>query len=53
MKPQDRPLYRRRADTKEGNCVLDEARLLSRLPEYADLTDAELIRLAYWGMSGV
>lgn len=52
MRPQDRPLWRRKADTKEGGDALDTARSLSRLPEYTDLTDGELIRLAYWGVSG-
>ena len=52
MKARDRPLWRRRAMTSEGNAVLREARRLSRVPEYADLTDGQLIRLAYWGASG-
>ena len=52
MKLKDRPLARRRAETAEGEAVLAEARLLARLPEYMYLTDGELIRLAYWGVSG-
>lgn len=52
LRPQDRPLWRRMADTKEGHEILSEARRLSRLPEYADLTDGQLIRLAYWGATG-
>lgn len=44
-----RPLWRRRAETPEGNATLCEARRLSLLPEYANLTDGQLIRLAYWG----
>lgn len=52
MRAKDRPLWRRVADTKEGNATLHEARLLSQLSEYADMTDGQLIRLAYWGASG-
>lgn len=52
MKARERPLWHRRAATREGNTILREARRLSLLPEYADLTDGQLIRLAYWGASG-
>lgn len=52
IRPRSRPLWRRVADTDEGNLILAEARHLSRDPRYAHLSDAELIRLAYWGASG-
>ena len=52
MKAKERPLWRRRALTFEGNEILHEARKLSKLPEYEGLSDGELIRLAYWGASG-
>ena len=45
-------LYRR-TETDEGARILAEARKLKRLPEYAHLSDGELIRLAYWGATGV
>jgi hypothetical protein len=47
-----RDLWNRRAETREGNETLDEARRLARMPEYSHLADGELIRLAYWGSSG-
>lgn len=50
MRPQDRPLWARTADTAEGRKVLDEARALSF--EHPQLTDGQLIRLAYWGVPG-
>lgn len=52
MNYRDRPLWTRKADTQEGNEVLAEARQLSRDPENQNLSDGELIRLAYWGVSG-
>jgi hypothetical protein len=52
IKARARPLWQRRAMTTEGNMILREARRLSLSPEYADLTDGQLIRLAYWGASG-
>lgn len=51
MKHTARVLYRRIAETTEGNKTLDIARALARLPENETLSDAELIRLAYWGQS--
>ena len=32
--------------------IIDEAERISRDPKYASLSDAELIRLVYWGASG-
>lgn len=52
MNPKMRPLWRRRAETAEGEVTLWRARQLSKMPAYAHLSDAELIRLAYWGASG-
>jgi hypothetical protein len=49
---KSRPLRRRRAQTVHGTRVLVEARALAKMPEYMHLSDAELIRLAYWGSSG-
>lgn len=45
-----RHLWTRQAETVEGNRVLNEARDLAR--KYPNLSDGELIRLAYWGVSG-
>lgn len=47
-----RPLWKRTADTKEGNMILHQARMFSMMEIYKNLTDGELIRLAYWGHSG-
>lgn len=47
-----RPLWTRTADTKEGNEILHQARLYSKMEKYKHLSDGELIRLAYWGVSG-
>lgn len=47
-----RALWNRRAETREGNEILSEARQLATLPENQHLTDAQLIRLAYWGATG-
>ena len=52
MKPWQRYLWRRRAGTPEGTAILWRARWLSMFPQYADLTDGQLIRLAYWGATG-
>lgn len=52
MRPQDRALWTRNAETREGQRILADARILSQNPQYADLSDTELIRLAYWGVSG-
>lgn len=46
-------LFFRRTETKEGGAIVAEAMALSSLPQYRHLSDAELIRLAYWGVSGV
>jgi hypothetical protein len=51
-KARSRPLWWRVADTADGNRTLAEARRLALHPEYADLTDGQLIRLAYWGAAG-
>lgn len=45
-----RPLFTRSADTPDGRRTLAEANRLEWL--YPELSDAELIRLAYWGASG-
>lgn len=47
-----RPLWRRRAVTECGKRTLALSRRLSLMPEYQGLTDAQLIRLAYWGAAG-
>lgn len=49
---RQRPLWHRQADTREGNQILEEARRLSCLKQNEHLTDAQLIRLAYWGTPG-
>lgn len=43
-------LARRTADTPEGQRILNEARELSKA--YPELTEGQLIRLAYWGTPG-
>jgi hypothetical protein len=53
FRPSQRPLWLRRSDSEEGEAVLWFARRLSGLSEYAHLSDAELMRLAGWGTSGV
>jgi hypothetical protein len=45
-------LLRRRAETPEGNQIIWEAFVLSLLPKYSHLSEGELLRLAYWGVSG-
>lgn len=45
-------LFWRRTETKEGGRIVSDAWALSCLPQYRHLSDAELIRLAYWGASG-
>lgn len=45
-----RPLFWRSATTPDGWRTLSEANRLEWA--YPDLSDAELIRLAYWGASG-
>lgn len=52
MKAKKRPLWRRRADTREGAEVLQKARALSLDLRNEHLTDGQLIRLAYWGATG-
>ena len=52
IRPEDRPLWRRAAETEAGEVILDRARKLSFRLENRDLTDAQLIRLAYWGTPG-
>jgi hypothetical protein len=52
INPRQRPLERLRAETPEGTRVILEARMLARRPQYAHLSDGELLRLAYWGASG-
>lgn len=47
-----RHLWNRQADTSWGNEVLEEARRLSCLEANRHLSDAQLIRLAYWGTPG-
>lgn len=49
---RQRPLWRRRAETLEGNKTLETARYLACMEEYRHLSDGELIRLAYWGVNG-
>lgn len=44
-----RPLWRRTADSPDGRDILYEAQRLSLLAANQHLSDAELIRLAYWG----
>jgi len=51
-RPQDRPLWKRTAETVEGEAILAEARRLSCDRQYMHLSDSELIRLAYFGASG-
>lgn len=45
-------LFWRRAETAEGAQTVREAYKLSRMVEYAHLSEGELLRLAYWGASG-
>lgn len=52
MEAKSRPLWTRKAETPEGNEILQEARYLSMDSKFSHLSDAELIRLAYWGSSG-
>lgn len=52
MEPTKRPLWTRTAETADGKATLEDARRLSMDPQYYDLSDAELIRLAYYGASG-
>lgn len=49
---RQRHLWSRRADTIEGNRILEEVRRLSCLKQNEHLTDGQLIRLAYWGVPG-
>lgn len=50
MRPQDRPLWTRKAETSEGYAVLHAAKMLAF--KHPEMSDGELIRLAYWGASG-
>lgn len=52
INPRKRHLWTRSAETRDGNAILNEARQLSKMSEYNHLSDGELIRLAYWGVSG-
>lgn len=52
MNSVSKRLSRRRAETLEGDQTILEAFRLSLRPEYAHLSEGELLRLAYWGASG-